>query len=379
MWSRLGGKPNMSQQVSAPDCQANGVAEEPPRIQRRVRFVIALVLALAGLWTVRHFLPALAWAAILAIATWPLYRRAESRWTPSGHNIVLPALFTLAVALVVLVPLALAGIQLAREAHVIVDFVEEARRTGIAAPPWLANLPLGGPALAAWWGENLAAPGGAGELIGRFGHGAVTGYTRSLGGQLIHRSVIFFFTILTLFFLYRDGRWLTAELVALSHRVVGPPGERIGRQMVASVHGTVDGLVLVGLGEGFLLGVAYWLAGVPHPTLFGAATAIAAMIPFAAPVLFCAAGLLLAAKGAVGAAVAVVVFGAVVVFVADHAVRPALIGGATKLPFVWVLLGILGGVESFGLIGLFLGPAIMAALHLLWRDWTGSSGEAPAA
>ena len=61
--------------------------------------------------------------------------------------------------------------------------------------------------------------------------------------------------------------------------------------------------------------------------------------------------------------------------VADHAVRPALIGGTTRLPFLWVLLGILGGVETFGLLGLFLGPAIMAALILLWREWSGSERE----
>jgi len=61
----------------------------------------------------------------------------------------------------------------------------------------------------------------------------------------------------------------------------------------------------------------------------------------------------------------------VVVFVADHFIRPVLIGGAIRLPFLWVLLGILGGLETFGILGLFLGPAIMAALISLWREWTG--------
>jgi len=70
-------------------------------------------------------------------------------------------------------------------------------------------------------------------------------------------------------------------------------------------------------------------------------------------------------------AIGLFAFGMVVIFIADHAIRPVLIGGSTKLPFLWVLLGILGGVETFGLLGLFLGPAIMAALILLWRDWTG--------
>jgi predicted PurR-regulated permease PerM len=66
------------------------------------------------------------------------------------------------------------------------------------------------------------------------------------------------------------------------------------------------------------------------------------------------------------------VSGMIVLFIADHFIRPVLIGGAARLPFVWVLLGLLGGLETLGFIGLFLGPAIMAALVALWRDWTGA-------
>lgn len=344
------------------------------RTQHRTRVAMALFLVCVGLWIIRAFLPALGWAVILAVATWPLYRRARNRYPRRGHDILWPGLFTLAVALLFLVPLALAALQLVREAHVVFDLVDEARRTGLPVPDSLARVPFAGPAAAAWWQENLANSAAASEFIERMNHGAVRDYTRSIGGQLLHRSVIFGFTILTLFFLYRDGKWLAGEMLTASQRAVGPHGERIGRQMVASVHGTVDGLVLVGLGEGVLIGIAYWVAGVPHPTLLGAATAIGAMIPFGAMVVFGSAALYLLAIGSTAAAVGVVVFGAVVVFVADHAVRPVLIGGATKLPFVWVLLGILGGVETFGLLGLFLGPAILAALHLLWRDWTSPGG-----
>ena len=73
-------------------------------------------------------------------------------------------------------------------------------------------------------------------------------------------------------------------------------------------------------------------------------------------------------------AIIIGVLGFVVTFVADHFIRPTLIGSATRLPFLWVLLGILGGVETWGLLGLFLGPAIMAALMLLWREWAGRGG-----
>ena len=182
--------------------------------------------------------------------------------------------------------------------------------------------------------------------------------------------MLFGFTLLTLFFLFRDGRTVIRQSLTASARLFGPRGERVARQMVASVHGTVDGLVLVGLGEGVLLGIVYYFAGAPHPVLLGALTAVAAMIPFGAPLVFGIAALILLAGGAVIPAAVVVVAGFVVTFVADHFVRPVLIGGTTRLPFLWVLLGILGGVETFGLLGLFLGPAVMAALVLLWREFT---------
>jgi predicted PurR-regulated permease PerM len=81
--------------------------------------------------------------------------------------------------------------------------------------------------------------------------------------------------------------------------------------------------------------------------------------------------LLLVAQGSFVWAIVVFCTGMAVTLTADHFVRPVLIGGTTKLPFIWVLLGILGGVEAWGLIGLFIGPAIMAALILLWREWAG--------
>ena len=123
-----------------------------------------------------------------------------------------------------------------------------------------------------------------------------------------------------------------------------------------------------------VLGIVYALVGVPHPTLLGAATAIGAMIPFGAPLAFGLAALLALGQGGTAGgtagAVVIVTAGMVITFVADHAIRPVLIGSATRLPFIWVLFGILGGVTTWGLIGLFLGPAIMAALILLWREWT---------
>ncbi len=334
---------------------------------------LALGLLLLGIYTLWNFLSALVWAGIFAIALWPLYRRAEAKFGKGSHNVVLPAVFTLAIALIFIIPLGLTGMQFAREAHAATQWMRDVQQTGIPEPEILKHMPFGRAEIDTWWQSNLADPGAARELIERTTRGHVGNYSRVVGALLARRLTLFVFTLLTLFFLFRDGDNLIEQLRRASVRTFGPGGERVGRQIIASVHGTVDGLVLVGLGEGVLLGIVYAIAGVPHPSVFGGLTAIAAMIPFAAPIVFVVCALLLLAKGSVVWGIAVLCIGMATTFTADHFVRPVLIGGATKLPFVWVLLGILGGVETWGLIGLFLGPAIMAALILLWREWVGQN------
>jgi predicted PurR-regulated permease PerM len=281
-----------------------------------------------------------------------------------------PLLGTLAVGVIFIAPLVLLGFGLARESHYVTEFVSEARHHGIAVPEWIAQLPLAGPIIANWWTANLSDPTMAEDLIGRLTLHTLTQSARDVGVEVVHRLALFLFTLLTLFFLFRDGAALTEQLRQLSDRLIGLRGERIARQMIGAVHGTVNGLVLVGLAEGILLGIVYFAVGLPYPASMGAITGVAAVIPFAAPVVYSLAGLYLLAVGHRLGGIIILVLGSVLVFVADHFVRPVLIGGATRLPFLWVLLGLLGGLETMGFLGLFLGPAVMAALVALWREWT---------
>lgn len=331
--------------------------------------ILAAGLLLLGLYTLWNFLSALAWAGIFAIALWPAYRKASARLGAGRHDVLLSAVFTLAVALIFIVPLGLVGTQLAREAHAATVWIRDAQQNGIAEPDFLHHLPFGQADIDNWWQQNLTDPGSAKDLLQRITQGNVAGIGRLVGAQVVRRLTLFLFTLLTLFFLFKEGNAITQQMLRVANRTFGARGQRIGLQIIASIHGTVSGLVLVGLGEGFLLGIVYAVAGIPHPTVFGAVTAVAAMIPFAAPVVFTFAALLLVAQGSTAWAIVVFGTGMVVTFTADHFIRPVLIGGATKLPFIWVLLGILGGIEVWGLIGLFLGPAIMAVLILLWREW----------
>jgi predicted PurR-regulated permease PerM len=118
------------------------------------------------------------------------------------------------------------------------------------------------------------------------------------------------------------------------------------------------------------MGVAYAIAGVPQPLLFAVLTIALAMVPFggwaalatAAVMLLLHGGELLVAAGLFG-------FAAMVLLIGDNFMQPALVGGTARLPFLLALIGILGGLQSFGLIGLFLGPVIMAAALAVWREW----------
>jgi predicted PurR-regulated permease PerM len=341
--------------------------------QRVASGVLAALLGLLGLWTLRGFLPALAWAVILAIASWPAYCKVRRRFGVGRYNVLVPALFTVAVALVFIVPLGLLALRLGREAQNTMAWIRSVQQTGIPVPDMVAGLPVIGPEASTWWRATLGDPGSATELLKRVTSAELLTTGRNLGVQIAHRLALFGFTLLTLFFIFRDGDGLAAQLRRASRRAFGPAGERVGVQMVASVHGTVDGLVLVGLGEGAVLGATYVLMDVPHPSILGALTAVAAMVPFGGQVAVGVAALFLLAKGSTLMAIILFAIGLAVTFCADHFIRPVLIGGVTRLPFVWVLLGILGGLEEWGLLGLFLGPATMAALILLWREWAGAA------
>jgi predicted PurR-regulated permease PerM len=343
---------------------------QPVRAQRIAWVVLALVLVCLGLWTLREFLGALAWAAVLAIAFWPSYQGVRRRCPVGRDGVLLPLLFTLGIGLVFVLPIVLAGMQAGREARTVFSWIDHARHNGIPVPAALSHLPIFANRSREWWQQNLSDPDAASDFLTHLWNPEYVLAGRQVGVAILHRLVMFGFCLLTVFFLFKNGDGLTEQLRHAGSRALGPGGERLGRQTIASIHATVNGLVLVGLAEGLILYFAYLVADVPRPALLGAATAIGAIIPFGAPFIFGIAAVLCLAQGSMAGAIVVVVVGVLTTFIADHFVRPVVIGSATRLPFIWVLFGIFGGVTTWGLLGLFLGPAIMSVLILLWREWT---------
>ncbi len=328
-------------------------------------FSMAILAAVA--WLMHGFIPALLWAVVIAIATWPLRVRLAAS-IPGSTKVA--AVMTAAVAILLFFPIIYALFRAASDMGALTRWMLGVQQTGITAPLWLHTLPVFGEQAARWWAENLTDPASLSVFLGRFDSAWVKSVAQSLGAQAAHRLITLIFTVTTLFFLYEGGEELSKKTLALLQKLTGETGRRYGMQAAVAIRATVNGVVLVGLGEGFVIGISYWVAGAPHAAILGLLTGALAMIPFAAPLIFTGVSLILVAQGNMAAAVGVFAFGMLVLAIGDHLVRPRIIGGAVELPFLWVLFGILGGVEAFGLIGLFVGPALMALSVMMWNDMT---------
>jgi predicted PurR-regulated permease PerM len=338
------------------------------RARTMARAVLVIILVLLAAWVAFDFLSALGWAAVLAISLWPLHARFAALIPERRSPLIAPLVFTTVTGLVLFLPIALAVHQMARESEDIIRWVVELRETGIPVPGWLELLPTASEHAVQWWRTNLTDPQAASAWFPT-AEGAAA-WTKAFGGQIVFRTFMFFVALIALFVLLRNGDWIATRVLDTADRILGDPGERLASRMVQAIRGTVNGTVVIAIAEGLLIGIGYVAAGVPNPTVFTLLTIGFAMLPFGAWIAFTAAALLLVFKGgSEWAGAGVFAWGAAVMLVGDHFFWPTLVGRAARLPFLFALIGIFGGLQTFGLLGLFLGPVIMAALLTVWREW----------
>ncbi|WP_019866758.1 AI-2E family transporter [Methylovulum miyakonense] len=344
-------------------------------LQIRARLSAVAILLLLGGWVVQGFLPLLAWAVVLAISTWPIYNRLLASKELHGKVTWGAVALTLFIGAIILAPLSYGLVKLFAEAEALGQWLMEAQKTGIPPPDWLEAMPMIGTSAKEFWVKSLGSKEAANSTLHWLSTSGALGYTKVFAGQLMQRLVSFLIILLVLLFVYQHGDTLSRQVLASSRRIFGDIGVRYLLHAAAAVRGTVNGMMLIGIVKGLLLGVGYHLAGLGHPAILGTLTGIFAMIPFAAKLIFGACSLVLAAESHFTAAVVLFSYGMVLTLIADNYVRPVLIGNAVKLPFIWTLLGIFGGMEAFGLLGLFLGPTLMAVLMSIWRDWIEDIGK----
>jgi predicted PurR-regulated permease PerM len=333
---------------------------------------IILILLLGGLIALsfvvlRHFLVPALWAAILAYVTWPLHARlcrqlgGRAGWSALLSTLLLTLLLGIPLVwLIVLLREELVGTW--RELTALAQHGDLSLPPSVAGIPWLGEWLQ--EMLSLIMGEPAALRARPAQLGERWG-GRVAGVVGDAGLNALLVTV----TLFTAFFFYRDGESLVAQLRRVLESFLGP---RVGGYLGAvgeTTRAVVFGLFLAALAQGALAGLAYWVAGVRAPVFWGAITAILALIPFGAPLIWGSIGVWLLLTGETAAGFGVLAWGALVVSWIDNLVRPLVISGSTQIPFLLVLFGVFGGLGAFGLIGLFVGPVILAVLLAVWREW----------
>lgn len=336
--------------------------------ERWAGVVIAFILILGCFVVLWPFLSAILWAIILAFSTWPIYRRIES--AVAGRKGVASGLMVLGVAAVLIIPLALLGTSMAEDVATLIEMARQLLSEGPPAPPaWIANLPIVGDRVYARWQEIAGDGTRLTEILMKYLAPLRDWALRSaanLGERLLHLSLSVFIA----FFLYRDGSSLSMKIKPLFVRIAGQRAPAILQIAGDTIKSVVYGIIGTALVQGSLVGIGLWIAGIPRVLLFTALACIMSLIPTGPVLVWLPAAVWLYQKGSTGWAIFLVLWGLLIVGTMDNFLRPYFIGKGSHLPFILVFLGTLGGVITFGFLGIFLGPALLAIAYASFQQWS---------
>jgi predicted PurR-regulated permease PerM len=345
----------------------------PERIERYVWPASIAVLAVACVLVLRPFFSAILWAAILAFATWPLYLRLRTR--TGGRSTLAAGLMTLAIACALIIPIAFVTLGIVNNAEVVVQTVRDWFEQGLPDPPaWLESLPVFGEALRERW-SAIVHERGAFELSLQPYTGTTRRWLLAMGRALLEGTLTMLLSTLICFFLYRDGDVIATRGRLLVSRLAGAAALRLLEVAEGTIHGVVYGIIGTAFAQAVLQAIGLLIAGVPGALLFGGLTFFLSVVPFGPPIVWGGAAAWLYFQGSVGWALFVLLWGTLVVSTVDNVIKPYLISRGANLPFILVLLGVLGGVLAFGFIGVFIGPTLLAVGYRLVLEWSAMQQE----
>ena len=339
---------------------------DSPLARRVATFVFLVFIFGLTFWVLSPFLAALAWAGILAYVTWPLHQRL-SRRLPGRDNLA-ALLMTLGVAATLLLPLVWVMFTLVSDVAVASATIKQLAIQGLPPLPAGVRAWPGGEWIATQYQSVQADPAWVRAQIDALGL-TDTNLLKAVAGGIGRNVAKFGLAVFALFFLYRHGDNVLAQFRGVATRWLGEAARGYIQAVGITVRAVVFGIVLTALAQGVLAGLGYWVAGIAAPVLWGVITALVSLIPFLGPVVWIGLSLGLLAHGETQAALGLFLWGALVVSWVDNLIRPLVISGSTRIPFLLVFLGVLGGLNAFGLIGLFLGPVLLAVSVAIWREW----------
>jgi len=329
--------------------------------------LIIAVLIVGSVWTLLPFLSALVWATTIVVATWPLMLRVERR--TGGRRGVATAVMTVVMLAIFIVPFSLAVGVLLQGAIEGAEIVRAVVRDGLPAPPaWLGALPWVGPRLTAEWQEFVAGgPEAVAEALRPFVRSGASWALQLTGGFGVI-AVHFLLTVILAAALYANGETAMGGLKRFARRLAKDRGERTLVLAGQALRGVALGVVVTALVQSMIAGVGLWLAGIPRAGLLLAVTFVLCIAQLGPLPVLLPAVIWLFWSGSVGWGIVLTVI-TLIVAVADNVLKPVLIRRGVDLPLPLIIGGVIGGLLAFGVVGLFVGPVLLAVTYTLLDAW----------
>lgn len=349
--------------------------ESKEQLARLVALMAAVALAAGCFFVLKPFLSALAWAVILVFCTWPAYRALTDRLRlgPNTAALVMVSIEFLVIGL----PLLFATPVSREDIEGIRSWIERVFTEGLPDLSGLfLSIPFVGNQLGEWW---QALAGDSSRIFALFRPYAGTIAQTALAVLLALLSGIaeMLIAILLAFFIYRDGASIAKHSYSLLERVAGPRAQPLWDLTGNVTRGVVYGLLGTAVVQGFMTWAGLWISGVPQSVLLGVIAGVISILPVGAPLVWLPAAIWLMTSGSIGWGIFMLLYGALGISSVDNFIRPWLIARGADLPLLLTVLGALGGVFAFGILGLFLGPVLLAIGYSLIMEWaTGRAQEA---
>jgi predicted PurR-regulated permease PerM len=329
--------------------------------------VLALgVMTAATVWVMAPFMAALVWASMIAIATWPillwLQRRLGGRRGPAVALMLIPLLAVL------IVPVWVSIWAIAGNADRIVELSRRLVTQGLPPlPQWLTSLPLIGPRIAEGWLHLAGDPGSIGARLMPYA-GNATGWLLAKIGSVGATVVQLILTVIITGILYTTGEKAGLGVRRFLRRLAGERGENAAILAAQAVKAVALGIVVTALTQTVLSGIGLLLAGVPAAGLLTAIILVLCIAQIGPLLVLLPATIWLYSSGASGRGTVLVVI-TLVASTMDNLLRPLLIKQGAHLPLLLIIAGVIGGLISFGVVGLFVGPVILAVTWTLVGSW----------
>ena len=339
------------------------------RFQPFTRLAAVILLVIGCLIVLRPFVAAILFACAITISSWPLYLRLLNK--VKGRRSLAAAIMSVGLTLLILVPLTLVTWNIADNAASFYDHFKASLGSGTLAPPaWLRDLPLVGEMIDTYLRRLL---GSREELLNVAKNLLEPARHLLLGGGVLLGSGVaqVSLAVFVSFFLYRDGVTMLSSLGRAMDKLIGAEqATSVSDTISRTVRGVMYGLLGTALAQSVVAAVGFLIAGVPAVALLSVATFLFSLIPVGPPIIWIGATIWLFDHGQTGWAIFMAVWGVLLISGVDNVVKPLLISRGSSLPFILVLLGVMGGVLAFGFVGLFIGPTLLAVGMGLLRHYT---------